>query len=64
MEILDRVMIAMIKLKVTLHIIQSCRAYICNRRGCYCYGEHARYCVSRRITSLLIKQAEIVGVVV
>lgn len=41
MEILDRVMIAMIKLKVTLHIIQGWLEYMCNRQGYYCYGEHA-----------------------
>lgn len=40
MEILDRVMIAMIKLKVTLHIIQGWLAYMRNKQGCYCYGEH------------------------
>lgn len=41
MEILDRVTIAMIKLKVTLHIIQSRLPYMSNGQICYCYGEHA-----------------------
>lgn len=59
MEILDRVMIAMIKLKVTLHIIQGWLAYMRNRQGCYCYGEHA--VILRLIILLfllLINQAE------
>lgn len=47
MEILDRVMIAMIKLKVTLHIIQGWFIYMSNKEGCYCYGEHTViiYCI-------------------
>lgn len=40
MEILDRVMIAMIKLKVTLHIIQVWFGFMSNKQGCYCHGEH------------------------
>lgn len=40
MEILDRVVITAIKLKVTLHVIQDSLAYMHIKLGCYCYGEH------------------------
>lgn len=41
MEILDRVMIAMIKLKVTLHVTLGWCEYTRNRQGYYFHGEHA-----------------------
>lgn len=34
MKILDRAVIAVIKLKVTLHIMQGWLAYKCNKQGC------------------------------
>lgn len=62
MEIPDRVMIAVIKLKVTLHIIQSRLTYMRNKQGCYCYGEHTVIiCLIILFLCLLINKLQIVG---
>lgn len=61
MEILDRVVITAIKLKVTLHVIQDSLAYMHIKLGCYCYGEHTVImCLEVFLKFfLVIKQADI-----
>lgn len=59
MEILDRVVITAIKLKVTLHVIQDSLAYMHIKLGCYCYGEHTVIMCLEGFFFLVIKQADI-----
>lgn len=61
MEILDRVTIAMIKLKVTLYIIQSCLPYMSNGQICYCYA--VIICLIALFICLLNRLQNAVGVV-
>lgn len=60
MKILDRAVIAVIKLKVTLHIMQGWLAYTCNKQGCQSYEKHSVIICLHIIMLLIKKKAEIV----